>query len=259
MSVKPSLSAIRTLKVFDSVARLQPVGLTALARATGQNLSALQRDLLTLAEAGWIRQSSAESRAWELTHHIMTVARQPHSSLALSRRLRPALDLLHRLTDETAYLTVPHAGNFVVIDAVERPDSAAVIPPIGIVVPMQGSATAMAYLADLSPSLRETTLGGALSDGLAAELENVRARGFAINDGGIVPGSATLAVAITGADGLPMGALAVTGPSARLPAVRWGEIGEHLQAASLASAQIISHEQPAYHGLPNAGLVGLAL
>src|SRR5215218_6454615 len=67
MAVKPLQSLTRALAAIDAIAEHQPVGLSALARALGEDKSALQRVLVTLHTAGWIRPVAGELTRWELT------------------------------------------------------------------------------------------------------------------------------------------------------------------------------------------------
>ena len=66
MAVKRNLSAGRMLAVFETIARAQPVGVSALARELGADKSAVQRDLMTLADAGWI--AGCDAYGW---FHVM--------------------------------------------------------------------------------------------------------------------------------------------------------------------------------------------
>src|ERR1700756_1538099 len=152
MVVKRSQSAGRVLAVFEAVARIQPTGITALARALGANKSAIQRDLLTLADAGWIQPSPADPRRWELSHHVMTFLRPPHSSDSLRLRLRPWLERLAERTGETVYLAVPAHSRFTVIDPIEPPGQPRALPALGITITLNNSATGKAWLAALPPA-----------------------------------------------------------------------------------------------------------
>ena len=120
------------LTVFERTAALQPIGVSALARELGADKSAVQRDLMTLADAGWIRP--APGGQWELTPHILTLARPPHSSDNLRQRARLALERLRSETGETAYLTVPDGDQFVVLDALESEHLLRMVQPVGMVV-----------------------------------------------------------------------------------------------------------------------------
>jgi len=227
VAVKRSSSAARMLKVFEHIAAFQPIGVSALARALAADKSAVQRDLMTLADAGWIR--AAAPGQWELTPHVLTLARAPHSTGSLRQRARPALERLRAETGETAYLTVPDGDQFVVIDAFESLHVLRMAPPVGMTVPLEGSATARAVLPHLPEGEQERLLGAPVSAAMRDEFRATRARGYAVNDGDIEPSAVALAAAIVPHRGPPAGALVLTGPAERLTPARRGEIGERLR------------------------------
>ena len=55
MAVKRSQSASRVLSVLELIASRQPIGVSALAKLLDEDKSAVQRAIMTLADAGWIR------------------------------------------------------------------------------------------------------------------------------------------------------------------------------------------------------------
>jgi IclR family acetate operon transcriptional repressor len=217
------------LKVFERTAALQPIGVSALARELGADKSAVQRDLMTLADAGWIRSTGAPVGQWELTPHILTLARPPHSSDNLRQRARLALERLRGETGETAYLTVPDGDQFVVLDALESEHMLRMVQPIGMVVRVHGSATARAILPYLPESEQERLFGGPIPPAMREEFAAARTRGYAINDGEVEPSAVALASAIFDRQGVPAGALVLTGPAERLAPARRPEIGEKLR------------------------------
>lgn len=232
MAVKRSSSAARMLKVFEHTAAHQPIGVSALARQLGADKSAVQRDLMTLADAGWIRPAGPGSGQWELTPHVLTLARPPHSTDSLRQRARPVLERLREETGETAYLTVPDGDQFVVLDALESQHMLRMVPPIGMVVRVEGSATARAILPYLPEEEQARLLGRAISPELREEFAATRQRGYAVNDGDIEPSAVALASPILERERIPAGALVLTGPAERLAIQRRPEIGERLKAAA---------------------------
>ena len=232
MAVKRSLSATRMLKVFEEIAIAQPVGVSALARVLAADKSAVQRDLMTLSDAGWIRVAPGSSGQWELTPRVLTLAHTPHSVDGLRQRARPSLEMLRARTGETAYLTVPDGDHFVVIDALESQHVLRMVPPIGLVVPLAGSATARAVLPYLADAEQQRLLGSPPPAEMMAEFEATRQRGYAVNDGDIVPEAIAMASAIIGARGVAVGALVLTGPAERLSPARRAEIGPQLYQAA---------------------------
>lgn len=217
MAVKRSSSATRMLAVFEAIAHAQPVGVSALARRLEADKSAVQRDLMTLADADWIRPVPGMAGQWELSPHVLTLARPPHSAEALRLRAAPILEQLRTATGETAYLAVPDGNRFVVLAAAESHHLLRIVPAVGIVIPMEGSATARAVL----PYMAE----GA-DDEANAE---TRARGYAVNDEEVHPGAVAMASAVLGPDGRPVGSLVLTGPAERLPPARREAIGAMLR------------------------------
>lgn len=232
MAVKRSSSASRMLKVFECTAVLQPIGVSALARELGADKSAVQRDLMTLADAGWIRPAISGSAQWELTPHILTLARPPHSTDSLRQRARPVLEQLRADTGETAYLTVPDGDRFVVLDALESTRMLRMVPPIGMVVQIEGTATARAILPYLPVTEQERLLGRSVSATLCDEFAATRERGYAVNDGDIDPSAVAMASGVFDRQGAPIGAVVLTGPAERFPPERRVELGEMLCAAT---------------------------
>lgn len=220
------------LQVFEAIAATQPTGVSALARTLAADKSAIQRDLMTLADAGWIRAAPGAAGQWELSPHILTLARPPHSSDSLRQRARPLLEQLRTRTGETAYLAVPHGDHFVVLDAAESHHLLRMVPPVGIVIRPQGSATFRAILPHLPEAEQERLLGAPPSPALGAEFAQTRERGYAVNDGDIQAGAVAIASVILGSDGKPVGSLVLTGPSERLPPARWEETGSLLHATA---------------------------
>jgi len=239
MAVKRSSSASRVLKVFEHTAANQPIGVSALARDIGADKSAVQRDLMTLADAGWIRIAAGMPGQWELTPHVLTLARPPHSTDSLRQRARPALERLRGETGETAYLTVPDGDQFVVLDAVESHHLLRMVQPVGLIVPIQGSSTARAILPHLPEEEQARLLGAPVTTAMRAEFHATRARGYAVNDGDVEPSAVAMAAAIVSRQGVPAGALVLTGPVERLPPGRREDIGQRLRREAEALTQAV--------------------
>lgn len=238
MGVKRSQSAARVLSAFELIAQNQPIGVTALAKLLDVDKSAVQRDLMTLADSGWIRIAPGTPTRWELTPHVLTIAHLPHSMNDLRQHARGALEALRRETDETVYLMVPDVRRFIVIDALESRHLLRMVPPIGMVAPVRESATGRAVLAHMSIEEQTEWLGAPPDPEMLDHFAATRARGYSISDGDIVAGSVTLAAPILGFDGRPVGAVVVTGPAERVTPGRRDAIGAAVAqtARNLSSA-----------------------
>lgn len=232
MAVKRSRSATRMLSVFEAIAAAQPIGVSALARDLDADKSAVQRDLMTLADAGWIRPAPGLAGQWELSPRILTLARVPHSNESLRQRAGPHLDALRSATGETAYLAVENGDHFIVMSAAESQHPLRMVPAIGLVIPMQGSATAKAMLPYLSEQEQALRLGAKPSDEQADEFVRTRERGYALNDEEVVSGAVAMASAIVTDTGRPVGTLVLTGPAERMTPGRREAMGAMLAEAA---------------------------
>ena len=232
MAVKRSNSAARMLRVFERLAAAQPLGVSALARQLDADKSAVQRDLMTLAEAGWTPPGPAAPGRWKPPPHVLPRPPPPQSSESLRQRARPLLEHLRRESGETAYLIVPDGDHFVVLDALESFHMLRTVPPVGLVVPVNGSATATAFLAHVPEAEQARLLGGAVPPRLAKDFALTRQRGYAVNDEDVHPGAVAMAAAVLDAAGTPLGSLVVTGPAERLTPAKRETVGALLRDAA---------------------------
>lgn len=249
MAVKPSHSAARVLSVLEQVALRQPIGVSALAKLLGEDKSAVQRAVVTLADAGWIRVAPEPPTRWELTAHIFAVAHLPHSSDGLRQRARPILEALRDRTGETAFLAIPDSYRFVVIEAAESLHSLRMALRVGQTTPVRESATGRALLPYFSPARQAAMLGEAPDAALIAVFAETRARGYGLSVGEVLKGSTNIAAPvfsdpILGDDGEPVAAITVSGPSDRLTADRHAEVG----ALVAQAAQGLSRRRSAQGG-----------
>jgi len=238
--VKRSQSASRVLTVLEGIARQQPVGVSDLARVLDADKSAVQRAIMTLADAGWIGSASGTPGKWQLTAHILALAHMGTVSNDLRQRARSALEALRDASGETVLLTVPDIRRFVVIDALESRQMLRTVPHIGLSVPVRGSATSRAVLPYMSREQQVEFLGKAPDTRLLADFAATLKNGYAVSDGDVLQGSVNIAAPILEMDGYPVGAVVVSGPSERLTAARHRKIGDMV----LRTARALSRGVP---------------
>ena len=236
MAVKRSQSAARVLTVLETIARHQPVGVSELARLLAADKSAVQRAVMTLADDGWIKPAPSGPTRWQLTAHILAVAHEGLTGNDLRQRARPALEALRDETGETVLLTQPDVKGFVVVDAVESRQLVRAVLRIGLFVPVRGSATGRAILPYLSPARQLELLGAPPDAAMKAEFEAMRARGYSISVGDVAEDSTSIAAPIFEMDGVPVGAIVVSGPSDRL-----SEAHPRIGAMVEKAARALSH------------------
>jgi len=228
MAVKQVQSATRVLATFEALADHQPVGVGALARVLDDDKSAVQRALMTLAEAGWIRRTTGDRTRWEVTTRVLALAHGAQRRTGLRERARPVLERLRDETGETAILNVPESGQVVVLDVAESNQLVRTVPGIGLVVPPLASAAGQAILAHL-PVAQLADYG---VTGGYERLAAVRARGWSVNDRDATPGASAVGAAVLDGEGRPLASITISGPAARMDADVLDRLGPLVNSAA---------------------------
>lgn len=241
MGIKRSQSASRVLATVELIAAHQPIGVSALARLLGEDKSGVQRAVMTLADAGWIRAAPEPPVRWELSAHIFTIAHMPHSANDLRQRARRTLEALRDETAETVFLAIPDIGRFVVIEVAESPHTLRAALRVSEIISIRSTATARAVLPYLAPERLKAVLGGeVLEPADVAEFDATRTRGFGLSADGVMQGSTIVAAPIFDSDGQPIASIGVAGPSERITPDRHAGVG----ALALAAARSLSRGVP---------------
>lgn len=216
MAVKQVQSATRVLAAFEALADHQPLGVGALSRLLDDDKSAVQRALITLEAAGWIRRTPADETRWEVTSRVLALAHGIEHRTGLRERARTTLAALRDECGETTILNVAAGNEIVVLDVVESTSLVRTVPTVGFVVPTTRSAAGQAILAYLSEPELVTFLGHPVDDELEDLLAQVRRRGWSVNDQDASPGASAVGAPVLGVDGRPVASLTISGPSERL-------------------------------------------
>jgi IclR family acetate operon transcriptional repressor len=219
-------SVTRSLRILEAVAQHQPVTVGELTKLFGLPKSTVQRTLVTLAEAGWLRANRRDTTRWEIGARVLAVrpaALQGSSLLAAAHepmvRLRDALN-------ETIHLSVPDALQcMVVVDRIDCDHPVRTFHTIGDTSPLHATAAGRAVLAHLPKQDVDELIAQGLErfsdttpadpDELRAELDRVRTDGYAVNRNQYRPGVCAIAAPILDEDGTPLASVAVSLPDSR--------------------------------------------
>jgi DNA-binding IclR family transcriptional regulator len=222
----------------------EPLSVGELARATGLHQSTVSRLLSSLRRHGLIERVGRGGRV-RIGPVIAAAARGRRSRSMLAEIAKPVLDDLARATRETITLGVPVPGGVGHIAQADSPYLLAATSWIGQVAPLHCSAGGKVLLAYGAAALGEEPLQRftptTITDHelLAKELALVRSRGFAFMVDELELGLRAVAVPVTEAWGEVVGALAVSGPSVRLPKRRLSQCADLLLGvSSTLSAQL---------------------
>jgi IclR family acetate operon transcriptional repressor len=248
--VKALRNVLNTLRVLEEVASRQPIGVGELARVLDMPKSSVQRALVTLHTAGWIRPAAGEVTRWVITTRALAVGGRASGDLDLRGAALPIMEDLRRHTEETIHLTVPEDGKMVLIERLETDKPVRTSMALGHALPMHASANGKAVLANSSPEvIRPLLLADELPrytdttitdpDELRAELAAIRERGFAVNHGEWRSDVGSVAAAVMGGHEKPIASLSVNIPISRLTQESEVDFGAAIsEAASSLSARL---------------------
>ena len=198
-------------------------GLSELADAAGLPLPTIHRLMRTLVARGYARQE--ESRRYALGPKLIRLG--DSAGRLLGVWAHPYLSELVELTGETANLALREGDNAVYVAQVPSRHAMRMFTELGRRVPLHTSGVGKAILAQLPPGDVDAILArtelvartpNTITDPavLREQLDIVRARGYAQDDGEYEIGVSCVAVPLAGTGALA--ALSVSGPVSRLTA-----------------------------------------
>jgi DNA-binding IclR family transcriptional regulator len=211
----------RAFSVLDALADGSELGTNELARRTGINASTVSRLLATLASARYV-EHVAETGRYRLSLRFVELGNAVLGRLDLRELARPHLQALVRETGETATLSAPGETDAVTIDFVLSPATIVSVAQVGR--PSIGHATAVGKVmlalsappAQLGELERFTERTIVAPSELTAELDRVRAQGYATAVEEREEGLSAAAAPVVGRAGELVAILGVQGPSQRL-------------------------------------------
>jgi IclR family transcriptional regulator, acetate operon repressor len=220
-------SASTALQALESVAAAQPMGVSELARRLGVSKPAAQRALQSLAESGWIRRSDDQPGRWVLTVKVVAVAAEVGSEFGLREVARPAMRTLVDATGEAVHISVLDGLDVVTIDQVDSTQVLRIHWSTGARSRAYAAASGKAMLAVMPADERNRHLPAELDgitthtitsrDAFDRELDEIAARGYALQRGELRDDVASVAAPILARPGHPVAAISVFMPAHRFP------------------------------------------
>jgi DNA-binding IclR family transcriptional regulator len=240
----------------------------ALARRCELPVATAARLLATLSDEGFVDRTPDGAR-WTLGLPLVRLARAADPDRALLAAAPPLLEELAAEAGESAALAVARPGpGMDVIAQADAPGLLGVSHWVGRDFPLHASAPGKLVLAGLSrAALRDwvarsrperftrrtiTTLKG-----LQAELDRVRAQGFAELEDELEASLASIAVPVPAASGAPLAFVGVSGPTGRLDARRRRALVGSVRAISERLASAVAGDRRGSCDARTAGDVNL--
>ncbi|QJU56312.1 IclR family transcriptional regulator (plasmid) [Herbiconiux sp. KACC 21604] len=222
-AVESVMNAARILLMLRSASELH-VG--AVSEELGVARSTAHRLLTTLQSQGLLHQPAAR-RAYTPGPALVELGARVVGAMDLRGQARPVLERLAEKTGETTHLLILRGDEVVFVDGVDGRHAIRAATRIGAFELAHVSAAGKVLLAELPLAElhrrypRKELTGG--TDGavhtrtaLERELAEVRERGYAVNDSESEAGLCAVSVALRDVGGLAVGAVSVSGPSARM-------------------------------------------
>lgn len=213
-------SVQRAIAVLDTLAAAgTELGTTEIARRAEVNISTVSRLLSTLAASGLVQHMPSTGR-YRLGIRVLQLASAARETLDIRTLVRPFLEEITSITRETATLSIPGEHDVMTLDFVQSPSSVRSVAEIGRNSVRHATAVGKVFLAHGGREPDELTryTEHTLCDrrALAAEIDAVRARGWAVARAEREPDLNGVAVPVLDQRGELIAILGVQGPAGRL-------------------------------------------
>ncbi|WP_406638683.1 IclR family transcriptional regulator [Amycolatopsis sp. WGS_07] len=230
-------SVLSTLRVFEEVAQRQPVGVSELSRCTDIPKSTVQRGLITLQQAGWLKVVDAERARWGVTTKALSLGLRGAGEVDLKEVAEPVVKRLAAETNETVMLATRDGDSLVVVACQDTDQVVRVVLDVGTRVPLLATSGGTAIMALLDESEVDELFTHGLPEfaqppdfaALRRDIAQTAKRGYALNGSSswYRPQVSSIGAAITNPAGRPVAAITLAVPDTRYtraqekPSRRW--------------------------------------
>jgi IclR family transcriptional regulator, KDG regulon repressor len=214
------------------------LSLTEIAEQVGMNKSTIHRLLATLESKHFIIRDKTTGM-YQLGYLFIELASIKLSNLDLQHWAKPYLQELSDESGETVDLAVLDNGHVVYLQVVETSQRVKIAAAAGEQLPACCTASGKALLAYLPESQVQQILSQGLTqytdktlitpDALLKDLQATRGRGYAISEQEFENDISAVAAPILNTNHYPIAAIAIVGPSYRMPYERLVNLGLKLQ------------------------------
>lgn len=220
-------SLSRALRILDAIADAEkPLGVTEIARRVGVHKSSVYRLLRTMVEHEYLEQHEPTAEYW-LGLRLSRLGQLASSHLQLPKVARVHIERLSHRTRETANLVKLHGDACLYLISIQTEQSIGTIArPPGSTDDLHSTAAGKAILAYLpdrraehllerTPMKARTRATLQTPAELLAQLDDVRTRGFSLDDGENDENVRCIGSAVFDRHGDVIGAVSISGPAFR--------------------------------------------
>ncbi|ADD41521.1 transcriptional regulator, IclR family [Stackebrandtia nassauensis DSM 44728] len=233
-------SVTRAVSILEFLASNEWSGVTEVGTELGVHKSTASRLLNTLESRGLVEQH-VESGKYRLGLGLVHLANSVSHGPDITRQAAVGCQWLARRTEETVTLAILEGDEAVTIDQILSTSTVASRSWLGRRTPLHCTAPGKVFLANASQPWRDRILPGPherYTDAtivdpaeLRAELERVRAEGYATTNEEFEEGLSAAAAPVCAADGEVVAAIGISGPSYRLDAAGLRELAPIVREA----------------------------
>ncbi|MFD4668756.1 IclR family transcriptional regulator [Lentzea sp. NPDC058450] len=242
----------RALQIVFAVAESpEPdVGVSELARTLGLSKTVVHRAARTLVATG-LFVVDERTRRYRLGPGAVSLGLAALNRLEVPKVAVPHMERLVAATNETATLSVRYSDQRMYLTQVLSPQEIRMAVQLGKLFPLHVGGSSKAILSALPAAEIEgyldRNLVGSVSvtsrEELLAELDRIRARGYAVSRGERQVDAGSVAAPVFDATGLVYGAVSVCGPVARISDDKVQEYGALVSSAAAAVSAGLGHRR----------------
>jgi IclR family acetate operon transcriptional repressor len=235
-------SVTTALKLFEYVAKNQPIGVSDIARGMGITKSTAQRCLNALESNRWLRKES-DTAKWVITSKAFSIGQRAAGGDILKKAAWPVMEKLRNATRETIHLVIPEGRNGLLLEQLESPELVRIFIPLNAQRPMHFSANGKVMLAYMSEKYFNQYVAHGLEvateytvkdpDELKKQLRQVLQTGYCISIDELVVGASAIAAPVFDGNGVVIGSISVSSPTSRLPKSIRPKFGRMVSEAAL--------------------------
>ncbi|MDA5094772.1 IclR family transcriptional regulator [Aliiroseovarius sp. KMU-50] len=216
----------RAMEVFEYLSEEQGKPLSVIADEMGQSPATVYRILVTLETRGLVEFDRTE-QVWFIGARAFVIGARFLRRTSLVDRARPIMRRLMEATGETANLGIEKEGSVLFLSQVETHANIRAFFPPGSLSPMHSSGIGKALLAYMDGDRLDRVLNEAsfeaftdqtitTAEALQRDLEEIKARGYSIDNEEKNTGMRCIAAPVFDLNGEAVAGISVSGPTSRV-------------------------------------------
>jgi DNA-binding IclR family transcriptional regulator len=235
-------SVLKAIQILEALSSNESLGVTELSKKLGLPKSSVHSILKTL-ESENLLEKKNETGKYHLGLKLIELGNLAQVNLDICKIAHPYLKELNRLTNETVHLTVLDNDEVLYVDCIESKQWLRTYSVIGVRAPLYCTAVGKAIMANLDynhvksiikenglPRITENTI--TTEDALLAELEDIRIKGYAIDNMEHENRLICIGAPIRNAKGEVFASISVSGPVSRQDMSKIDELGKRVMEAT---------------------------